>query len=257
MSIACWRLRRRVDRARQQRPRRPASARRSGRPGCSGRAVWRRVPRLRSRATVTSRAAIWRPSASMMKIEVAPFCHADDEDLAGRADHRVGHLRVGDEDLLGVARQVDDHRAARGQLDLAGRGAPRRRRPSSTGAGPSVEPLLRRAPASSPRPEARGRRRERRRRRAASCRAGRGRGTLSRSWAASRRLLPRDAEAHDGQGRVRMSAHRTCSACGRASAGVRHRRGCAGRATAAPTFWASVSGLGLGGRERRASRSRR
>ncbi len=32
----------------------------------------RRVERFRSRATVTSRAAIWRPSASMMKIVVAP-----------------------------------------------------------------------------------------------------------------------------------------------------------------------------------------
>ena len=37
---------------------------------------------------------------------------ADHEQFAGRADHRVGDLRVGDEDFLGVRRKVDDQGAA-------------------------------------------------------------------------------------------------------------------------------------------------
>ena len=45
---------------------------------------------------------------------------ADQEELAGRAHDGVRDLRVGDEDFLGVPRQVDDERAADRQVDAAG-----------------------------------------------------------------------------------------------------------------------------------------
>ena len=45
---------------------------------------------------------------------------ADQEELAGRAHDGVRDLRVGDEDLLGVPRQVDDERAADREVDAAG-----------------------------------------------------------------------------------------------------------------------------------------
>ena len=47
-----------------------------------------------------------------------PIAHGDQEDLAGRAHHGVGHLGIGHEHFLGVARKIDDDRLADAEVDL-------------------------------------------------------------------------------------------------------------------------------------------
>ena len=51
---------------------------------------------------------------------------ADDVGAARRADHGVGDLRIGDQHVLDVARQVDDHRLADAERDETRAGVARR-----------------------------------------------------------------------------------------------------------------------------------
>ncbi len=207
----------------------------------------RRVPRLRSRATVTSRAAIWRPSASMMKIEVAPSAMPITKTL------RVERTTA----LATAGLATNTSLASRGRSTMTERPAVSSTRrvvlasaaPTvRTGAGPKVwrswaeaGPLRAASRARAPAERRRGPRSERRGGRASGSEAGGGAiMAVTASAAARRRSAPRS-------GRVRASARRTRRPAAWLRAAARHRRGCAGRGSGR-----RPSGRGPGSRPARA-----
>jgi hypothetical protein len=119
MSTACWRLHRRVHHAGEKH-------RVARRPDLDRRVRQHGAERLAQHVEVAPDRDFERRDLASLGVHHedrgGAVVDADHEHFSGRAHHRVRHLGVGDEDLLGVARQVDDDAAADREIEPTGDG---------------------------------------------------------------------------------------------------------------------------------------